>query len=172
MPQLLVLEDRLTPSTLPVTSVADNVNQPGTLRYDVAHAHSGDTILLTGAVQSGIVLTQGELLLKQNVTITSAGNHHIQISGDGLSRVFEVASGAQVSLSKLILTGGDGVASPTRSDPKDGSGGALPTTSRGRQDDGGGWRREPGQGAQSRRGVSDRPCFPSAAWGGSRPWRG
>jgi predicted outer membrane repeat protein len=124
-PLLEGLEDRLTPSTLPVTSIADNVNQPGTLRYDVAHAQSGDTILLTGAVKSGIVLTQGELLLNQHVTITTAGNHQIMISGDGLSRVFEVASGAKVSLSKLILTGGDGVASPTSSDPNDGVGGAL-----------------------------------------------
>src|SRR5262249_3681112 len=94
-------------------------------RYDVAHAQSGDTILLTGAVKGGIVLTQGELLLNQNVAIKSAGNHQIMISGDGLSRVFEIAPGAQVSLSDLILTGGDGVASPTSSDPNDDSGGAI-----------------------------------------------
>ena len=124
-PLLEALEDRLTPSTLLVTSIADDVNQPGTLRYDVANAQSGDTILLTEAVQSGIVLTQGELTLNQNVTITTADNNQIMISGDGLSRVFEVATGAQVSLSNLILTGGDGVASPTRTDPNDGLGGAI-----------------------------------------------
>ena len=60
-PLLEALEDHLTPSTLTVTSTADDVNQPGTLRYDVAYAQSGDTILLTEAVESGIVLTQGEL---------------------------------------------------------------------------------------------------------------
>jgi hypothetical protein len=124
-PVLEALEDRLTPSTLPVTSTADDANQPGTLRYDVAHAQGGDTILLTGAVKSGIVLTQGELLLNQHVAIRSAGNHHITISGDGLSRVFEVTPGAQVSLSNLVLTGGDGVASPTSSHPHDGQGGAI-----------------------------------------------
>ncbi len=124
-PLLEALEARLTPSTLPVTSTADDVNQPGTLRYDVAHAQSGDTILLTGAVKGGIVLTQGELLLSQSVAITSAGSNQIPISGGGLSRVFEVAAGAQVSLSDLALTGGDGVASPTGSDPNDGIGGAI-----------------------------------------------
>src|SRR5262249_11449745 len=81
--------------------------------------------LLTGAVKSGIVLTQGELLLNQNVALRSAGNHHITISGDGLSRVFEVTPGAQVSLSNLVLTGGDGVASPTGSHPHDGQGGVI-----------------------------------------------
>ena len=124
-PALETLENRLTPSTLPVTSTADDANQPGTLRFDVAHARSGDTILLTGAVKGGIVLTQGELLLNQNVAIKSAGSHHIGISGGGLSRVFEVASGAQVSLSNLILTGGNGVASPTSGDRNDGHGGAI-----------------------------------------------
>src|SRR5262249_46097711 len=113
------------PSTLPVTSTADDANQPGTLRYDVAHAQSGDTILLTGAVKSGIVLTQGELLLTQNVAIRSAGNHQVRISGDHLSRVFQVAPGAQLSLSNLILTDGNGVASPTSSHRNDDQGGAI-----------------------------------------------
>jgi hypothetical protein len=124
-PVLEALEGRLTPSTLRVTSTADDANQPGTLRYDVAHAQSGDTILLTGAVKSGIVLTQGELLLNQNVAVKSAGGHHVGISGGGLSRVFEVAPGAQVCLSNLILTGGNGVAGPTGSNRDDGHGGAI-----------------------------------------------
>jgi hypothetical protein len=124
-PALEALEGRLTPSTLPVTSTADDANQPGTLRYDVAHAQSGDTILLTGAVKGGIVLTHGELLLNQNVAIKSAGSHQIRISGDGLSRVFEVAPGTQVSLSNLVLTGGNGMASPTSSTRNDGQGGAI-----------------------------------------------
>src|SRR5579875_4026198 len=80
-PLLEALEDRCVPSTLTVTNSGDDVNMPGTLRYDIAHAQSGDTILLTGAVKSGIELTHGELVLNQDVTITSAGNHQITISG-------------------------------------------------------------------------------------------
>ncbi len=125
-PRLEVLEDRCMPSTLTVTNPGDDVNVAGTLRYDVAHAQSGDTILITPALHGApIVLTQGELLLTQNVTIVGLPNNPETISGGGASRVFEVASGAQVSLSNLILTDGDGVASPTRSDPNDGGGGAL-----------------------------------------------
>src|SRR5215469_8784121 len=80
-PRLEALEDRCLPSTLPVTSSVDDVNVQGTLRYDIAHAQSGDTILLTGAVKGGIVLTQGEFVLNQNVTIETAGDQQIMISG-------------------------------------------------------------------------------------------
>src|SRR6516162_5858938 len=69
--RLEALEDRSVPSTIPVTSSLDDVTQRGTLRYAVAHAGNGDTILLTGAVKTtGITLTQGELLLtQQDLTI-------------------------------------------------------------------------------------------------------
>src|SRR5215467_14168437 len=70
-PRLEMLEDRCVPSTLTVTSSADNLNQNHTLRYAVAHAQSGDIILLTAAVKAPIVLTQGELVLSKNVTIES-----------------------------------------------------------------------------------------------------
>jgi hypothetical protein len=71
-PRLEVLEDRSVPSTLTITSSGDDGNQAHTLRYAVAHAQSGDTILLTAAVKSPIVLTQGELVLSKNVTIEGA----------------------------------------------------------------------------------------------------
>src|SRR5262245_56439227 len=70
-PRLLVLEDRVALSTLTVTSSADDVTQNHTLRYAVAHAQNGDTIQLTAAVKDPIVLTQGELVLSNDVTITS-----------------------------------------------------------------------------------------------------
>ena len=43
-PTLEALEDRYVLSTLLVTSNADDITQKGTLRYEVAHAASGDTI--------------------------------------------------------------------------------------------------------------------------------
>ena len=64
---LEALEDRCVPSTLTVTSSADDVTLNHTLRYAVAHAQSGDTILLTAAITTPIVLTHGELVLSQNV---------------------------------------------------------------------------------------------------------
>jgi hypothetical protein len=85
-----VLEDRVVLSTLTVTSSADDVNQNHTVRYAVAHARSGDTIQLTAAIKSPIVLTQGELVVSQNVTIESVPSQTPTISGDGMSRVFEI----------------------------------------------------------------------------------
>jgi predicted outer membrane repeat protein len=124
-PLLETLEGRCVPSVLQVTSTADDVNQPGTLRFEVAHAHSGDTILLTPAVKSGITLTHGELFLNQNLTIEATGTP-ATISGDNLSRIFSVAPGAQVTLSDLKLVNGNGVAN-NPSDPSglDNNGGAI-----------------------------------------------
>jgi hypothetical protein len=105
-PALEFLESRSMLSALPVTSAVDDVTQHGTLRYAVAHAHSGDTIVLAPALQSaGITLTQGELLLSQTgLTIKSGGNAPVTISGNNSSRVFEVAGGADVTLSNVLKT--------------------------------------------------------------------
>src|SRR5262245_10908924 len=84
----LALEDRCVPSTLTVTSSGDDVTVPHTLRYAVAHAQSGDTILLTAAIQAPIVLTHGELVVNQNVTIESVPAQTPTISGDAMSRIF------------------------------------------------------------------------------------
>ena len=103
------------PSTLRVNHdfnihvAADQTTAHGTLPWAVANAHNGDTILLSGdALQNGITLTQGELILtQQNLTITTdAGQPAPTISGDNLSRVFEVAPGASVTLSNVVLSGG------------------------------------------------------------------
>jgi hypothetical protein len=120
------LEDRYVPSTLTVTSSADDVTQKHTLRYAVAHSVSGDTIQITAAVKDPIVLTNGELVVNQKVTILSVPSRTATISGDGISRVFEVSSGASVRLQNLNITGGNGLAdnlNGTAGD--DGLGGAL-----------------------------------------------
>ena len=128
-PRLESMEDRYVPSTLLVTRGDDDVTQKHTLRYEVAHAQNGDTILLTGYVeQSGITLTQGELVLTQrNLTIeTKAGKPPVTISGGGISRIFEVAAGAQITLSNLTITGGNGLAdNPAGDASQDGSGGGI-----------------------------------------------
>src|SRR5262249_6804073 len=118
--------DRVALSTLAVTSSGDNVTQSGTLRYAVAHAHSGDTILVTAAVMNPIVLTHGELVLSQDVTITSVPSPTPTISGGGQSRIFEIAPGATVTLTDLKLIDGDGVANnPSGTSGDDGEGGAI-----------------------------------------------
>ena len=126
-PSLENLEDRWVPSTLMVTRSIDDVSQHGTLRWAVANAQDGDTILLTNVVKNtGITLTQGELVLGQDVTIEAKGKTPVTISGGDLSRIFKVAPGAQVTLSNLVITGGNGSANNPAGDPDwEGSGGGI-----------------------------------------------
>jgi hypothetical protein len=104
-----VLEDRRLPSTLYVTSPLDDGSK-GTLRYDIAHAQSGDTIVMSPTLSAPIVLTQGELLLKKNLTIEGQSNQPETISGNNSSRVFEVAARVSVTLMDLDITAGNGLA--------------------------------------------------------------
>jgi hypothetical protein len=110
-PRLEPLEARDVPSTLPVTSGRDDAAR-GTLRYAVAHARDGDTILLTGAAAGGVVLTAGSLVLAEDVTVRAAGGRRVEVRAVG-SRAFEVAAGAAVTLAGLAMTGGAAVAPPT-----------------------------------------------------------
>jgi hypothetical protein len=121
------LEDRCIPATLAVVNADDNVAEAHTLRWAVANAVSGDTILIAPDLKNTpIVLTQGELVLNQDVTIKGAGNAPETISGDGLSRVFEIGAGATVTLANLNLTNGDGFANnPDGAFFLDGAGGAI-----------------------------------------------
>jgi hypothetical protein len=122
-----VLEDRCLPSTLAVTSADDNVAEKHTLRWAVANADSGDTILITSTIaNSPIVLTQGELVLTQSVTIRGTGTVAQPISGGGTSRIFEIEAGATVTMENLTLTNGDGLANnPNGTSAYDQLGGAI-----------------------------------------------
>src|SRR5713101_2445871 len=123
---LEALEDRCVPSTLTVTSSSDDITLNHTLRYAVAHAQSGDTILLTAAITAPIVLTHGELVLSQNVTIKSVPTQTPTISGNGMSRIFEISAGAQVVLDNLNLIDGNGLAdNPSGTAADDALGGAI-----------------------------------------------
>jgi hypothetical protein len=101
-PCLENLENRCVPSTLNVTSSADN-GASGTLRWAVAQAQAGDTIDIL--VTQPITLTKGELYLGQNLTVEAPAGSPATISGGNLSRVFEVNAGS-VTFDNLIITGG------------------------------------------------------------------
>jgi predicted outer membrane repeat protein len=121
-PHLETLEDRCTPSTLNVTSNADN-GASHTLRWAVARARTGDTIdILT---TQPIVLTQGELYLNKNLTIEAPAGSPATISGNHISRAFEIATGA-VTMDDLIITGGNGMSvNPPNSGGWDSYGGGI-----------------------------------------------
>jgi len=105
-PRLEALEDRCVPSTLNVTSNADT-GAAGTLRWAVGVANANpaglDTIdILT---TQPIVLTQGQLLLGGMRTIEATAGR-ATISGNGLSRVFQMGS-VNITLEDLNITGGN-----------------------------------------------------------------
>src|SRR5579859_1020962 len=104
-PTLEAMEDRWMPSTLTVRNNLDS--GAGSLRADIAAAHSGDTIVFaSGMVGQTITLTSGELLIKKNVTIAGPGAGQLTISGNHASRVFKVASKENVTLSGLTFSSG------------------------------------------------------------------
>jgi hypothetical protein len=110
-PQLEALEDRWLPSTLTVTTAADNSPGtpyvPGSLRQEIALAQSGDTIVFDPSLSGQTIgLSGSELYIGTQLTIQGLGANNLAIFG-GQSRVFEV-QGASVALSGMTIEGGDG----------------------------------------------------------------
>src|SRR5579872_6472508 len=68
VPRLEGLEDRNLPSTLTVLNNLDS--GPGSLRAEIAAAHSGDTIQFASTLKGQtITLTSGELAITKNLNI-------------------------------------------------------------------------------------------------------
>src|SRR6516165_5728506 len=88
-PALEMLEDRCVPSTLTVTNTLDS--GAGSLRAEIRAAHDGYTIVFAPSlVGQTITLTSGELLIDHGVTMTGPGAGNLTVSGNNVSRVFEV----------------------------------------------------------------------------------
>jgi hypothetical protein len=129
-PRLEVLEGRDMPSTLTVTNNLDTgVRGDGSLRGEIAAAHSGDTIVFDPTKMTGqqIQLTSGsELYINTSLTIQGLPTQSV-ISGANHSRVFGVAAGVSVTLTNLTITGGTGITDFYSLEPgiMDGDGGGI-----------------------------------------------
>jgi hypothetical protein len=107
---------------LTVTNNLDD-SSPGSLRYVIAVAGNGDTVVFGTALNGQtITLTGGPLLLNKNLTIAGPGAGLLTVSGNQASRVFEVASGATVALSGLTIANGFASASGGVTTPDTGGG--------------------------------------------------
>ena len=86
-----------------VTSLADN--GAGSLRQTIADAPVGEIICFS--TNGVITLTNGELEIAQDLTITGPGATNLILSGSGSSRVFNINnSAATVSISCLTIFNG------------------------------------------------------------------
>jgi hypothetical protein len=94
-------------ATLIVTSTADS--GPGTLRDALASATDGDTIDATG-ISGTILLTNGELLVNNSVTILGPGPTHLAVDGNATSRVFHITNAVSALIAGLTITNGSATA--------------------------------------------------------------
>ena len=107
-PALDLLEGRSLLSTLVVTNNQDSGT--GSLRQVIDDAHSGDTLTFAPKLRGEVItLTSGELDVNKSLIIDGPGADQLAVSGDGVSRVFEISSGATVTISGLLITGGQAV---------------------------------------------------------------
>jgi len=91
-----------------VTSTADN--GAGTLREALANVCTAPNNVITfniaGAGPHTITLTSGELVVGKNVTIRNNSGESITVSGNNLSRVFNINSGKTATIIGLTMSGG------------------------------------------------------------------
>jgi hypothetical protein len=123
-PRLEVLEGRDVPSTLKVTNLSDSALVKGSLRYEIAAAQSGDTIVIDKA--GTIRLSSGnELFIDKNLTIQGPGAGKLTITPyNSKTRIFEVY-GTSVTLSGMTFSNGGGNASGYTGSFYDGYGGGV-----------------------------------------------
>jgi hypothetical protein len=106
VPRLEPLEDRTVPSTLTVSSAADD-GSSGTLRAVIAAANPGDTIVFAKQLKGDtITLIQGQLTISKNLDIEGPGADQLTISGNHASRVFEISSGVTANVAGLTIANG------------------------------------------------------------------
>ena len=104
--QLESLESRRLLSTLIVSSAADS--GAGSLRAQIAAAHSGDTISFApGLAGQTITLTSGSLSIAKSLAIQGPGADRLTISGNDPSVVFWISgSTSNVQIRDLTITRG------------------------------------------------------------------
>jgi hypothetical protein len=91
-------------ATLTVSNMNDN--GAGSLRQAIADAASGDIITFAPGLTGTITLTSGELLINKDLTIIGPGAASLAISGNDVSRVFDIASGVTVSIYGVTIRDG------------------------------------------------------------------
>jgi CSLREA domain-containing protein len=98
-------------TTRTVTTTADHAIGPCTaddctLREAVVSSLDGDLINFAPSLTGTITLTQGEMLIQQSITIIGPGAKVLSVSGNNVTRIFEITKGFTASISGLTLMSG------------------------------------------------------------------
>ena len=101
------LERRFLLSSYVVTDTNDS--GAGSLRADILMSNASpgaNTITFAPGLSGAITLTTGQLEVAGNLAIAGPGTGSMAISGNNMSRVFQIDAGATVSISGLTISGG------------------------------------------------------------------
>jgi PKD repeat protein len=95
--------------TAPCTSglVVENTNDSdcGSLRYAVGIAQPGDTVTFTPTLASQpITLTTGQIDIDKSITIDGSGAPNVAVSGNDASRIFEIWSQGDITVTLRALS--------------------------------------------------------------------
>lgn len=93
---------------VPVVSDGNDDSGASSLRNLISALPSGATLTFASNLSGAtILLTNGEILLSNNITIDGSSlSNGITFNGNSSSRIFEVTSNATVTLNSLTITGG------------------------------------------------------------------
>jgi hypothetical protein len=109
---------RSNAARITVTSELDSI--PGSLRFAVDHAQSGDTIIFSTELTGGkITLTKGALVINKALVIVGLGEYSLTLSGNNQFALFKITPNGNLELSGVTLT--DGYNKPFEREP----GGAI-----------------------------------------------
>ena len=103
------LEDRVVLSTFTVNNLADSGLNSLRAAITAANINPGaDVIAFTQGLRGAVALTSGELGITDDLRIDGPGAGRLAVSGSDASRVFNISSGAAVSIDDLTITRGHG----------------------------------------------------------------
>lgn len=89
-----------------VTTELDSI--PGSLRFAIDHAQSGDTIIFsTGLTGGKINLTKGALIINKPLVIIGPGEYKLSLSGNDQFALFKITPNGNLELSGVTLTEGN-----------------------------------------------------------------